>query len=182
MNQNENDDRYDKFVGLLTRNDQALRRYIRSLVSSWDMMEDVLQDTALECWKKFSDFEGDGSAKQPDEFIRWACVIARYKVLSRHRDSARERLVFREEIVSQLADLSFDQLEDRDEEMQAVKHCLAKMESEPRRLLLSVYCPGDSIAKIAKESDQQARRLYGKLNALRRALLTCVKQRMIEME
>lgn len=182
MHEQLENDRYHRFVSLLTRNDQALRRFVRTLVSTRDQMDEVVQDTALECWRKFADFEGDGTEKQPDEFIRWACVIARYKVLSRNRDKARDRLVFRDEIVSQLADLSLANLPDRDVEMQAVKDCLAEMDREPRRLLLSVYSPHDSIAKIARESDQRARGLYGRLNALRKLLLACVKRRLLELE
>ena len=179
-NQTSREDRYNHFVSLLTRNDQSIRRFVRSLLPSPQDVDDVVQDTALECWRKFSDYESGGAEKQPDEFIRWACVIARYKVLSRQRDLSRDRLVFRENVVAQLADSALDQIDQRESELRWVDECLAELDSELRRLLLSVYRQGDSIARIAKETDQQARRLYTKLNGLRKILLQCVERKMVE--
>ena len=170
--------RYSEFVGLLARNDQAIRRFVRSLLPSREGVDDVVQETALECWKKFSDFTPESSEAKSDEFVRWACVIARYKALSWQRDKARDRLVFRESVVEKLATMAMESIERRDEERQAVEVCLGEMQDEQRRLVLSVHTPGESVARIAKETSEKARRLYSKINVLRRLLLDCVQQRL----
>ncbi len=179
-NQTSQEDRYNRFVTLLTRSDQTIRRFVRSLLPSQEGVDDVVQDTALECWRKFADYEANDSENELDEFIRWACVIARFKVLSRHRDSSRDRLVFRESVLKQLADTALDRMDHLEAEREAIEHCLGKMEAGPKRLLLSVYRPGDSIARVAKETGQQARRLYSKIDVLRKLLLDCVKQKLAE--
>ncbi|MGB1930858.1 MAG: RNA polymerase factor sigma-70 [Mariniblastus sp.] len=182
---NSQDDRYQRFVGLLALNDQAIRRFIRSLLPSTQGLDDVVQETALECWRKFSDFEL-GDADHPDqtqgsdEFIRWACVIARFKVMSCQRDWARDRLVFREHIIEQFAEDAFEQIENRDLERMALEDCLSQLVVESRRLLLSVYRPGDSVKRIARESGEKSRRLYRKMNGLRKQLLNCVERRLAE--
>lgn len=178
--QTPRDARYNRFVGLIARHDLAIRRFVRSLLPCRDGVDDVVQDTALECWSKFEDFEAGGVEKDADEFIRWACVIARYKVMSWQRDSARDRLVFRENVIAQLAATAMDDLNRWDAERRSIEHCLDEMENEARRLVLSVHSPGDSIARIAEETGQQARRLYSKINVLRKMLLDCVQQRMTE--
>jgi len=167
--------RYNEFVALLARHDISIRRFVRSILPGRDGVDDVVQETALECWKKFSDFEPGSQESAEEEFIRWACVIARYKALSWQRDRSRDRLVFRESVVECLARESMKALSREEEERLAIETCLNKMAPEQRRLVLSVHSPGESIAMIAAETGQEARRLYSKVNALRSQLLDCVR-------
>ena len=176
----EREQRYNEFVGLLARHDQSIRRFVRLLLPSRDGVDDVMQETALECWKKFADFTPDAPEKTFDEFIRWACVVARYKALSWQRDKGRDRLVFRENVIELLSVAAMSDLDVRELERQAVEVCLSKMQDDQRRLVLSVYAPGQSIALIAAETGEQARRLYSRLNALRKLLLDCVRQQLAE--
>lgn len=169
---------YDRFVALLARHDLAIRRFVRFLMPSRDGVDDVMQETALECWKKFSEFQPDSAEAAADEFIRWACVIARYKALSWQRDKSRDRLVFREAVIEKLSQDAIDSLDHRSQQRLAVEACLEKLSPDQRRLVLSVHSPGESVARIALETGQQARRLYGKVNALRSVLLECAERRL----
>ncbi|QDV43742.1 RNA polymerase sigma factor SigL [Stieleria neptunia] len=172
--------RYGEFVSLLARHDQSIRRFVRSLLPSNQGVDDVMQETALECWKKYESFTPENAEDAVDEFIRWACVIARYKVLSWQRDSSRDRLVFRESVIERLAQDAMQDLEQRDRERQAIETCLGELDADQRRLVLSVHSPGESIAKIAEETGVKTRRLYSKVNALRKRLLDCVQGRLVE--
>ena len=171
----EREHRYGEFVSLLARHDQSIRRFVRSLLPARDGVDDVMQETALECWRKFDDFAPAGSETASAEFIRWACVIARYKVLSWQRDQIRDRLVFRENVIEQLAQDAIENLDQHEHEKAAVATCLQKLNDDQRRLVLSVYSPGQSIARIAAETGEKARRLYTQLNAVRRQLLKCLQ-------
>lgn len=170
--------RYNEFVSLLARHDQSIRRFVRSLLPGADGIDDVIQETALECWRKYDTFQPENPANAADDFVRWACVIGRYKALSWQRDHARDRLVFRENIFEQLSDAALSKTAAIMAEQNAVEACLNELTADDRRLLLSVYSPGESIARIAKETNQKARRLYSQLNALRNSLLNCVQQRL----
>ena len=174
----EREQQYHEFVGLLARHDQAIRRFVRSLLPSTDGTDDVMQETALECWKKYSDFAASSAGEAADEFIRWACVIARYKALSWQRDKSRDRLVFRESVIERLADAAMERLDDREQERQAVETCLARLGDDQRRLVLSAHAPGQSIAMIAAETGEKARRLYSKVRTIRKLLLDCVRSRL----
>lgn len=145
---------YNLFVSLLARHDLAIRRFVRSLLPSREGVDDVMHDTALECWKKFSDFTGQSSENAPDEFIRWASVIARFKALSWQRNRSRDRLVFRESVVHQLAQTAMAYLDHRETERQAIELCLSELQDDQRRLVLSIDSPGQSIAQIAAETGE----------------------------
>ncbi len=170
--------RYNEFVGLLARHDQSIRRFVRSLLPSRDGIDDVMQETALECWKRFSDFQPDKPEDAVYEFIRWACVIARYKALSWQRDKSRDRLVFRDSVIEQLAQAATSIIGRHDRERRAIETCLGKLQDDQRRLVLSVYSPKQSIALIAVETGEKARQLYSRVNVLRKRLLECVQQRL----
>ncbi|MFN3192342.1 MAG: sigma-70 family RNA polymerase sigma factor [Aureliella sp.] len=167
---------YDAFVALLARHDEAIRRFVRSLLPQRDGVDDVVQETALECWRKYADFAPESPESESEEFIRWACVIARYKVLSWTRDHARDRHVFKDSVIELLARDSMESFGERAKEDQAVEHCLEKLPADQRRLVLSVHAPGESVAEIAKRTGVKARRLYSKVNALRRMLQQCIEQ------
>jgi RNA polymerase sigma-70 factor (ECF subfamily) len=169
---------YAEFVSLLARRDYAIRRFVRSLLPSRDGVDDVMQETALECWKKFDDFQPVDAESAADEFVRWACVIARFKTLSWQRDNARDRLVFRDEVIEKLAESATESLNRHDDERRAIETCLQKLPVDQQRLVLSVHSPGESIARIARETGQEARRLYSRINALRVVLLECVERRL----
>lgn len=181
MEANENPERehrYNEFVALLARHDQSIRRFVRSLLPSREGVDDVVQDTALECWNKFSDFTPKSPDDSVNEFIRWACVIARFKAMSWQRDKARDRLVFRESVIELLAQAAMDDLGTQEVERRAVESCLDQLQPDHRRLVLSVYSPDQSIAAIAEETGESARRLYSKLNMLRKRLLECVQHQI----
>ena len=171
---------YSQFVALLARHDMSIRRFVRSLLPTAEGVDDVVQDTALECWRKFSEFQPADPDNASEEFVRWACVIARFKALSWQRDRSRDRLVFRDSVVTQLAATALENLDRRDAERQAMESCLQRMDEDQRRLVLSVHLPGESIARIAAETGQKARRLYSRVNTLRKLLLSCVEQRIAE--
>ncbi|GAB5441022.1 MAG: sigma-70 family RNA polymerase sigma factor [Fuerstiella sp.] len=191
---------YEEFVCLLAGCDPRIRRFVRSLMPTAEGVDDVVQETALECWKKYADFQSDHSAHtnppqqdipsepptadrtihhdRTEEFLRWACVIARYKVLSWQRDHSRDRLVFQDDVVQQLADRAVDRLPQVERHRAAVDQCLQTLDDEQRTLVLAVHQRGQSIAALARESGRQARQLYTQLNALRRRLADCVTRRL----
>ncbi|MEO9592796.1 sigma-70 family RNA polymerase sigma factor [Rhodopirellula bahusiensis] len=177
VNSSEREQRYNEFVALLSRHDLSIRRFVRSLLPNRDAVDDVVQETALECWRKFDDFATQ-NAGHPEEFARWACVIARYKALSWQRDQGRDRLVFRDSVVEALAASALPQLEQRDEERRAIESCLSKLDETQRQLVLSVHSPGQSVSSIAKETGQKARRLYYQINVLRASLQQCVEKQL----
>ena len=78
--------------------EQDLRRFIRSLLPTWTDTDEVVQQTAIVIWRKFDQFDPETN------FMKWACVIARFEALAYRRKMARDRHVFREEVLELMAD------------------------------------------------------------------------------
>jgi len=178
MTQPEKDKQYDQFVSLFARHEQAIRAFVRSLLPSGQDVDDVMQEVGLACWRKF-ETQGPGDS---DEFVRWACVVGRFEVLRHRRNCARDRLVLSEDVIEMLASDAESRLDRAAAERGAVEQCLKTLNENEQRLLLSVHTHGDSVAKIAAELGQTARRLYSKVNALRDLISECVRQRLAEGE
>ncbi|MEM7392488.1 MAG: sigma-70 family RNA polymerase sigma factor, partial [Verrucomicrobiota bacterium] len=123
----ESADNYERFVELFTRNETDLRRFVRSLLPTWHDADEVVQQVALVAWRKFDTFE-TGS-----HFFRWLCVIARFEALSYRRKMARDRLVFRDDLMTLMADEAAEEIEQRRSENEALEQCLKKLPAPQRK-------------------------------------------------
>ena len=168
----EKDQPYDRFMSLFMSSERAIRAYVRSLLLSSQDVDDLMQNIGLKCWHKFDQFDPEGSVL---DFTRWCCVISRFEVLRFRRSKARDRLVLSDEVISLLAADAEQRLEQSEAERLALRDCLNKMADPDRRLLLSVHTAGDSISRIASESNQKTRRLYSRVNMLRSKIADCVR-------
>lgn len=166
---NEENHKYEEFTCLFLGQERKVRAFVRRMTVSEEDMDDVIQQVALVAWRKFSDL------KAGEDFGLWACVIARYEVLKWRRKQARDRLVFSEQTLNLLADTELENLERRERERKSLDSCLEKLSDNERALVLSVHTPGLSVARIAEETGQQAKRLYRRVSKLRLALLACVE-------
>ena len=170
-------DRYEQFVALFARHERAVRAVVRSTLPSSQDADEVMQEVGLACWHKFSDFEADSSQ---DAFFKWACVIARFEVLKYRRKCARDRLVLSEETIRLLSVDAEDRHVVAEQERHALEDCLNGLSPADRRLLLSVHTLGDSVADIARQLGQSARRLYSRANKLRDLMGECVQRKLAE--
>ena len=169
---NSSPDRYEQFVRLFTRHEQDLRSFVRSLLPSWHDTDDVMQEVALAVWRKFDQF-------QPGtEFLRWAYVIARFEVLSYRRQRARDRLVFSEDLLTQLADEALVETEQREAERRALEPCLEQLAAGQRELIMAAYTSGVKITGVAERLGTTPGSLYMRLNRIRRRLLLCIEHRL----
>lgn len=176
---NNKDQQYERFMSLFVGSERAIRAYVRSLLRSSQDVDDLMQNISLACWHKFDQFDADGSGQ---DFVRWCCVIARFEVLRFRRSRARDRLVLSDEVIELLATDAEERLQRSEAERQALAGCLQKFSEAERRLLLSIHTQGDSISRIAVESNEKARRLYSKLNTLRDLVADCVRASLASAE
>lgn len=168
------DDRYETFVALLAHHEPDLRRFIRSLLPSWTDADEVLQQTAIVAWRKFDQFDTNTN------FMKWACVIARFESLAYRRKVARDRLVFREDVLELMADEGAEELGERSSEHSALETCLAKLPEKQRRFITLAYTPGVKVKKMAEEAGSSAASFYMRLKRLRHQLMECVEMKMQE--
>ncbi|WP_419194908.1 sigma-70 family RNA polymerase sigma factor [Novipirellula herctigrandis] len=163
-----------RFVKLLTANEGRLRAFLFSLVVNRDTVDELMQEISIVLWKKFAQLEDD------EGFLKWAYVVARFEVLMFRRQQARDRLVFDENVLSQLADEYSKHLPDQDgdERRQCLIGCLKSLDESEHHLLMTAYGHGTHIKALAERLELSANSLYKTLGRLRRRLKYCVDSKL----
>jgi len=169
MNPADTEDAYERFVQSFTRHESSLRAFVRSLVGSWDDVDEIMQNTGLVLWRKFAEFDPE------TDFMRWACVVARFEVLAWRRDKARDRHVFDEDVVELLADEAATNHEMLSAERRALDVCLKKLPDDRRRIVMAAYEPGVKLNEVARQLGQSATAFYKMLNRTRTVLQECIR-------
>ena len=164
--------RYEAYIQRFTHSEPDLRRFIRSLLPTWTDADEVLQQTAIVAWRKFEQYDLETN------FMKWACVIARFEALAYRRKMARDRLVFREDVFDLMADEGEEELDVRREEHSALEDCLAAMPEKQRQFVTLAYTPGVKVKEMAEEAGTSAAAFYMRLKRLRHQLMGCVENKI----
>lgn len=167
-----NDRRYEEFVLLYARHQPAVFGYIFTLLPDWVEAEDVLQRTSLILWQKFGDFTPG------TDFPRWACSVARFTVLKRLRERARDRLVLSDDVLDLLAEEGVEDLDRRAAERKALAGCLEKVPPSDRNLLEGYYSREATVADLATSFGHTVAAVYKRLSRIRAGLHRCVERRL----
>jgi RNA polymerase sigma-70 factor (ECF subfamily) len=164
--------RHEQFLRLYSIHEPAIRAFVRRLVPARTDVPDVMQEVALVLWKKFENL--------PDaaEFRPWAFGVAKYEALAWLRDRGRDRLVFAQDVLEQLAHeaTAFEPV--LDSHRAGLEACLEKLPADQRALLLAAYEPGARIQDIAVRSRRTVGGFYQWLHRVRLQLLDCVRRGM----
>ena len=164
----------NRFVKLLTANESRLCAFVFHLVVDRDVVDELMQEISIVLWKKFSRLDAD------EDFLKWAYVVARFEILMYRRKCARDRLVFDQSMLNQLADEYSERImsEDEVERRQLLQGCLKSLAESEHNLLMSAYGHGTSIKTLAERLDISSNCLYKTLGRLRRRLKCCMDSKL----
>ena len=168
-----NDDPTELFIQLYTKNESRLRNFVRSMVPTWDSVDEVMQEASLVMWRKFDQFDPE------TEFLKWSQVVCRFEALKCRRRKARDRHIFSEDLLEILA----SEIEEDDEELfvrekQALRVCLQKIKEPHRKLLLAAYAKGAKIKEVAEDVGKSPTSVYKLLNRVRERLHECITNQL----
>ncbi|MCC9641754.1 sigma-70 family RNA polymerase sigma factor [Rhodopirellula sp. JC740] len=165
----------ERFVRLLTTHERKLRAFLFHLVVDRDAVDEIMQDACTSLWKKFSQLEND------DGFLPWAYVICRYETLMYRRKLARDRLVFDEGLIEQLANEYESHItsEAVDLRQSYLKECMTHLRENDQRLLMTAYGSKTTIIDMAEQLGTSSNALYKSLGRLRRRLKDCVRSKLV---
>ncbi|MCC7476553.1 MAG: sigma-70 family RNA polymerase sigma factor [Pirellulales bacterium] len=161
----------ETFVQLLTAEQFKLLRYIAILLGDPEAASNVLQNTNLVLWRKADEFQPGSN------FSAWARQVAYWEVRAYIRNERRDRHVFSDEVIEQLAQQDISESFDGDVRV-ALRHCLQTISKSNLRLLQQRYEQGASIASLATEYGKTDSAVRVGLLRLRRALLACIRKRV----
>lgn len=161
---------HDEFCRCLADAQRTLYAYILRLLPHAADANDVLQETNLVLIRKQKEF------RVGSDFLAWAAGIARYQVMAFRRDEGRDRLVFGDRLVDELANRGAVKTGTLDVMFEALELCRKKLSEADRGLLESRYADDLSVATIAETLGRSPRAISQALYRIRVTLLECVQQ------
>lgn len=165
MSEEEN---YELFVKLLTSNEAMLRSFVRKLLPSENDVDDVMQEISITLWQKFETFDPETN------FLKWAYVISRFKVMTHRRNKGRDRLYFDDELLNILADEAEEESELSQKRQKAMNACIKKLPEPKLKLLVTAYQPNISMKDLAARMGKSSAAIYKTVSRLRVVLYDCI--------
>lgn len=165
-------DLYERFVKLFVAHEGRLRGFLRGMLSDWNDIDEVMQETSLVAWRKFEQFE-EGS-----NFMAWTAAIARFEALKHMRKMARDRLVFTDDLLDLLAEENHEESDSLSRHRAALACCIDKLDQRQRQLLQLAYQPGMKFHQVAEQAGKSTQAFYKAIQRLRATLLECAEKRM----
>ncbi|WP_425400287.1 sigma-70 family RNA polymerase sigma factor [Aeoliella sp.] len=159
------------FVQLLSSEQLKLLRYIAVLLGDSEEAHNVLQETNMVMCRKSKDYEPGTN------FSAWAHKIAYWQVLAFVRDRQRDRHVFCEEVIEQLASTEVREQDDVEARI-ALRHCLKGLDSHARDLLRRRYEENLSVTELSQWLGKSYSATRKELWRLRRNLFRCIQTRL----
>jgi RNA polymerase sigma-70 factor, ECF subfamily len=149
-----------------------LYAYILGLLGDPIAAEDVLQETNLAATEQMAD------AAAVNDFTGWLFGVARHHVQDHRRRQARQRLLFRDDLLDLLADELPSATAELSDRQLALRGCLAALPSEHRELILRRYRPGETVQRLAAELRRTVGVISQTLYRIRLALLQCIQGKL----
>jgi RNA polymerase sigma-70 factor (ECF subfamily) len=162
----------ERFVRVFVEGQRQILRYILTLVPDIDDAHEILQETAVDLWRKFDRYD------PAYPFAPWACRFALRRVLKHREQKARRVKCLSVESLTQIAaELSEKDgiLEDR---RRALETCLQRLCEADRLVVEHRYSREMSVATIAGITGRNTAALYKALQRIRRQLFECVNRRV----
>ncbi len=160
---------------------RSVRNYLfKNFTQDDTVIEEVVQDTFFEVWKRPDRFRGES------KFKTWLLGIARHKTIDRLRKNVIEHIPM-EDIEETLPSeqMSSSDLIHTEQIQQGLKHCLeslfaaGKLSNAHREVLHLAYIQDQDILEIAKVLDCLESTIKTRLHYARLRIKNCLKKRLM---
>jgi RNA polymerase sigma-70 factor, ECF subfamily len=160
----------ERFLQLFLASEREVYRYVAALAPAKADADEIMQQTAVELWRKFHEF--DLSRPFTPLACRFALNVAK-SWLSRKR---RWQGIVHGDLVDRIADRRVQLLPEIDSRLRHLDACLGKLPPDQRRLITSYYFLQQPIEAVATEARRTRAAAYKALQRIRRVLEECIDQ------
>jgi RNA polymerase sigma-70 factor (ECF subfamily) len=167
-----NDQEQERFMRLWTESQQAVVNYIHATVRDPAAAKDLVQETALVLFRRFSEYDG----QRP--FLAWALGVAQFQVRGFHRDAARSLVCFDTELFDRFTELWAETAAAASERSSALEVCLERLPARPRQMLRLRYFEELNSEEIARRLGSKSAAVRVTLQRIREQLRACVEQQL----
>ncbi|MEK7951159.1 sigma-70 family RNA polymerase sigma factor [Luteolibacter soli] len=169
MNHDSELDARERLTRHWLESEPAVRAYVFAAVRAFHDAEDVVQQVALTVARRFEEYD----EKRP--FVGWALWLAKSRVIDHFRKQGRDRLVFSETLLDQMADALVQRQPEGSARQAAMERCIAKLPEKSRQLLELRYEEGSSMERVAAAVDSTAAAVRVMLFRIRNLLAGCIQ-------
>ena len=164
-----------QFLKLFMNSQKVIHNYILSMVHDKSDAEDLTQETALLMWDKFDEFEPGTS------FVAWGVKIAHYKVLSFFKAKKHLKL-FDDELLEHISGNYQEKLDEVEDKLEALEHCLTKLDNKDRKLLSHYYDQGLKVTQLTDVMGSSIHALYRSMARIHDSLFCCINRTIREWD
>lgn len=158
------------FVRQLMLHRKRIYAFILTLVGNTADAEDIMQETAVVMWEKYSQTEAI------ENFASLGMRIAHFKVLEFRKQQYQKRLQFDSTLFDRILGGAVAADEKVDERFEAIKHCLSKLDATSRMLVEKRHQKGQTIKRIAASVKMSRHAAYKRIARLHDQLVQCVRR------
>lgn len=162
------------FVLELSKAQPRLFGYALKRLGSQEQANELVQEVNLVLCAKADSFEPG------TDFLAWAFTIARFQLMAYRKKQVRDRLVFADEVVDLIEELSADQEASSKHSLRqdALQRCMRNLEKEQQDILARRYVDASSVKAIAADRGTTANAVSLVLHRARQKLMKCIELRV----
>jgi RNA polymerase sigma-70 factor (ECF subfamily) len=158
-----------------TQSQPVVAAYISTAVPNFEDANDVLQNVALAIVRSYGKFNKQSS------FTAWAIGIARNEILHYYRKVGRDRHVFDDVLIQQIAGVYQDNINELYEIKKTLEQCLAKLPGRWTQIIQMRYLRGLDARRIGQSFGISQNAVFSLLYRIRQSLRECI-QRTVKYE
>ncbi len=162
------------FVNLLISHYYQIHNFILTLVPNRTDAEDILQNTVLQMWERFEDFE------MGTNFLAWALTLARFQVLTHQKAAQRSRIRFTDTTLDLLVEENLSISQDTSARHEALQACLNKLPPKDLEFLKLRFASSFSVKQMAQKLEVSIHVIYRQLSKIKALLYNCIDRTLAQ--
>lgn len=162
------------FVNLLINHYYQIHGFILTMVPNQADAEDILQNTVLQMWERFEDFEPGTN------FLAWALTMARFQVMTHQKTKQRSKVRFTETTLDILATENLSLAQQTNTRHEALQVCLKKLSSKDSELLNMRFGANASVRQMAQTLNLSVHAVYRQLSRIKAVLFDCIDRTLTQ--
>ena len=162
----------ERLARLWLEAEPSVRACVGASVGGFQDAQDVVQQVALTVARRFDEYD------EARPFLAWALWLAKSRIADHHRKRGREKVVFSEPLMDQLAEAFVQRQPERSARQEALEHCLDKLPEKSRQLLHLRYEDDSSMERVAEAIESTAASVRVMLFRIRNLLADCIQKKL----
>ena len=162
------DEKYQEFMALVLAHQTKINSFIVYMVPQKQDSEDIFQDTLMEMWRKYDQFE-DGS-----NFLAWSYTIAKYKVLNYRRKKKNNKMQFNDQLIQIIENESAHSINLIESRIGRLKECVRALSLKESKLIRLRYEDGLTFREIANIYGYSHQAICRAMGVIHSRLVDCI--------